>query len=119
MWGVAKRKPPQAYQTFPQHTNQPFGLKRLKSQCFRYWLADFSRPIVIITSTVHKNEKKVKIFSDFYRIVESAEVAMLRELRRFLKEADPKQEWGRLKKILTPEGQYLWLCEEHAKEYAN
>jgi small GTP-binding protein len=50
------------------------------------------------------------------RAVEGAE---LRGLRKFLEEADPKQEWGRLKKILTPEGQYLWLCKEHAKEYAN
>lgn len=24
---------------------------------------------------------------------------------------------GGLKKVLTPEGHYLWLCEDHAAEY--
>ena len=37
--------------------------------------------------------------------------------RKLLDEVDPKQNWGGLKKILTPEGHYLWLCSEHAKEY--
>jgi len=32
-------------------------------------------------------------------------------------EKDPTQHWGGLKKILTPEGHYLWLCEYHAQEY--
>jgi hypothetical protein len=41
----------------------------------------------------------------------------LRALRKLLGEVDPEQEWGRLKKVLTPEGHYLWLCKEHAKEY--
>ncbi|QSJ18459.1 hypothetical protein JYQ62_06700 [Nostoc sp. UHCC 0702] len=34
-----------------------------------------------------------------------------------LEEKDPQQHWGGLKKILTPEGHYLWLCEHHAAEY--
>jgi len=41
----------------------------------------------------------------------------LRALRKLLDEVDPKQEWGGLKKVLTPEGHYLWLCKEHAEEY--
>jgi len=41
----------------------------------------------------------------------------LRALRKLLDEVDPQQEWGGLKKVLTPEGHYLWLCEEHAAEY--
>lgn len=48
---------------------------------------------------------------------ERIEGAELRVLRKLLDEVDPKQEWGGLKKVLTPEGHYLWLCEEHAKEY--
>ncbi len=44
--------------------------------------------------------------------------AALRALYRFLDEKDPKRHWGGLKKVLTPEGHFLWLCEHHAKEYA-
>ncbi|MDI6792753.1 MAG: COR domain-containing protein [bacterium] len=44
--------------------------------------------------------------------------AALRALRQLLNEKDPQQHWGGLKKVLTPEGHYLWLCEHHAKEYA-
>ena len=48
---------------------------------------------------------------------ERIEGTELRALRKLLDEADPNQEWGGLEKVLTPEGHYLWLCEEHAKEY--
>jgi len=41
----------------------------------------------------------------------------LRALRKLLDEVDPVHEWGGLKKVLTPEGHYLWLCENHAEEY--
>ena len=43
--------------------------------------------------------------------------ASLRSLRHLLTELDPKQEWGDLRKTLTPEGHWLWLCEEHAEAY--
>lgn len=43
--------------------------------------------------------------------------ASLRYLRKFLEERDEGQNWGGLRKIHTPEGHYLWLCEHHAKEY--
>jgi hypothetical protein len=49
--------------------------------------------------------------------VEEAEGAALRALRKLLDDVDPKQNWGGLAKILTPEGHYLWLCEDHAEEY--
>jgi hypothetical protein len=44
--------------------------------------------------------------------------AALRALRQLLDEKDPQQHWGSLRKVLTPEGHYLWLCEYHAEEYA-
>jgi hypothetical protein len=50
---------------------------------------------------------------------ERIEGAGLRALRRVLDEVDGEHYWGGLKKILTPEGHYLWLCEYHAAEYAN
>ncbi|MCP4696628.1 MAG: leucine-rich repeat domain-containing protein [Gammaproteobacteria bacterium] len=46
---------------------------------------------------------------------EGAILRALRALRVFLDEQDQQHDWGGLKKILTPEGDYLWLCEEHAK----
>jgi len=49
--------------------------------------------------------------------LEQVEGAPLRALRELLDKEDPKHHWGGLKKILTPEGHYLWLCDEHAGEY--
>jgi small GTP-binding protein len=46
-----------------------------------------------------------------------ADGAALRALRVLLDEKDPQQHWGGLKKILTPEGHYLWLCDHHAAVY--
>jgi hypothetical protein len=43
--------------------------------------------------------------------------AALRELRAFLDQQDPSGRWGGLRKVLTPEGHYLWLCERHAAEF--
>jgi hypothetical protein len=48
---------------------------------------------------------------------ERVEGAALRALRQLLEEKDKEQHWGGLKKVLTPEGHYLWLCENHAAEY--
>jgi internalin A len=46
-----------------------------------------------------------------------ADGAAIRALRRLLDRVDRDQDWGGLKKVLTPEGHYLWLCEEHAAKY--
>jgi hypothetical protein len=43
--------------------------------------------------------------------------AALRAIRHLLDEKDPQQYWGGLRRILTPEGHYLWLCDYHAQEY--
>lgn len=43
--------------------------------------------------------------------------AALRQIRALLDEQDPTREWGGLRKVLTPEGHYLWLCEYHAAQY--
>lgn len=44
--------------------------------------------------------------------------AALRAVRELLDAKDSKHDWGGLKKVLTPEGHYLWLCKHHAEEYA-
>ena len=48
---------------------------------------------------------------------ERVQGAALRVLRHLLDKKDPQQQWGGLKKVLTPEGHYLWLCEYHARGY--
>jgi GTPase SAR1 family protein len=46
------------------------------------------------------------------------DVSSMQPLRQLLDRKDPKQDWGGLRKVLTPEGHYLWLCEYHARVYA-
>jgi len=48
---------------------------------------------------------------------ERIEGAALRALRKLLDAKDPAQTWGGLRPVLTPEGHYLWLCQEHAVPY--
>ena len=48
---------------------------------------------------------------------ERAVGAGLRALRQLLDEKDPNHRWGGLRRVLTPEHHYLWLCDYHAKEY--
>ena len=45
------------------------------------------------------------------------EGAGLRAVRQLLEKLDEHQVWGGLKRVLTPEDHYLWLCEYHAQEY--
>ena len=47
-----------------------------------------------------------------------ADMAALQALRQLLDRKDPQQDWGGLRKVQTPEGHYLWLCEYHAREYS-
>ncbi|MDI3282150.1 COR domain-containing protein [Polyangium sp. 15x6] len=49
--------------------------------------------------------------------LERASGATLRIVRSLLDELDPRKAWGGLRKILTPEGHYLWLCDKHAAAY--
>ena len=48
---------------------------------------------------------------------ERAVGAGLRALRQLLDDKDPNRQWGGLRRVLTPEHHYLWLCDYHAKEY--
>ena len=45
------------------------------------------------------------------------EGAGLRELHALLRKLDPGQKWGKLRRVLTPTGEYLWLCPTHYREY--
>jgi len=41
----------------------------------------------------------------------------LHTLYELLDSLDPEHEWGGLKLVKTPEHNYLWLCDEHARPY--
>ena len=55
--------------------------------------------------------------SGFVKPNENKNFILHRLLRQILNEVDPKQLWGGLERIVTPEGHILWLCNEHIKEY--
>ncbi len=46
-----------------------------------------------------------------------AEGTGLRELHTLLLDLDPAKTWGNLKRVLTPAGEYLWLCPKHYGEF--
>jgi hypothetical protein len=54
---------------------------------------------------------------DKIRGIDRVEGAALQGMRKLLDELDKSQHWGGLKKVMTPEGHFLWLCEHHTKEY--
>lgn len=41
----------------------------------------------------------------------------LRGLERMLDALDPGRHWGDLRRVPTPEGPWLWLCERHEEKY--
>lgn len=57
--------------------------------------------------------------SDFAERVQPDRIegAAFRGFRKLLTALDPNEDWGGLRKVLTPEGHYLWLCDFHAAEY--
>ncbi len=65
------------------------------------------------------DEESMKPIATQTSLVEVPQAAgpALRALYNFLKEADANQDWGGLSKTLTPDGNILWLCETHRKQY--
>ncbi|MGA7732986.1 MAG: hypothetical protein WCD37_17140, partial [Chloroflexia bacterium] len=45
------------------------------------------------------------------------EGAALRALYYYLKDVDKAQNWGGLSKVVTLDGNILWVCDYHKKEY--
>jgi hypothetical protein len=48
---------------------------------------------------------------------QTATGAALRALYSFLTDVDKTQNWGGLEHTVTPDGNILWLCAEHRKQY--
>jgi len=80
----------------------------------------FQQDIALMTTLINKLPDIQD--ADSLTLADSTELqrlqgAALRALRHFLEQKDPQRDWGDLKKVLTPEGHYFWLCEYHAREY--
>ncbi len=71
-----------------------------------------------LTSTLLKGDFDVpSAQEETDQLVTRADGAGLRELHSLLLELDPAKTWGNLKRVLTPAGDYLWLCPKHYGEY--
>ena len=46
-----------------------------------------------------------------------AQGAAFRELFSLLHELDSRHRWAGMRRFLTPQGDYLWICPDHHKEY--
>ncbi len=46
-----------------------------------------------------------------------AQGAAFRELFSLLHSLDPRHRWGGMRRFLTPQGDYLWICPTHHKDY--
>ncbi len=80
-----------------------------------FW-QDFSRQVDFMDGLLQQVPERPDLAAD--DAPARIEGAALRALRKLLDELDPKQSWGGLQKVLTPEGHYLWLCSRHAAGYA-
>ncbi len=54
---------------------------------------------------------------DTDELITQAEGAALREFHSLLLELDERRTWGGLKRVLTPTGDFLWLCPRHFREF--
>ena len=41
----------------------------------------------------------------------------LRALHSYLDTVDPHKIWGGLRRMFTPDGHILWLCDKHSQQY--
>jgi len=53
--------------------------------------------------------------SDYAKLI-GKHIKLMEELVKIMPDAIDTT-WGGLKRVLTPEDHYLWLCEHHAQEY--
>jgi internalin A len=71
-----------------------------------------------ITTTLLHGQFEARVGPDEPgRLVSEAEGAGLRSLHSLLLDLDPQKTWGGLRRVLTPTGDYLWLCPTHYRKY--
>ena len=76
-----------------------------------------ARLLDVLSVTEGERTSDVTEASERGTYLEPVRGAPLRALRQLLDKKDSYHNWGGLEKVLTPEGHYLWLCPEHAREY--
>ena len=118
------------------HLNRLFGIIKYITPVIGPWInvtaADYGKLIsddIALTQSLVDKLPEIKLTDDdrsfiepgLRTIVEGSTTqkvsgASLRMLYEFLKRKDPGQVWGGLVRTTTPEGDVLWLCEDHVRE---
>jgi hypothetical protein len=86
-------------------------------------LTDFNNNLEIMKEFTNKLpevgfSKEIELmYKDIDSRPNEAVDSALRILYYLLDEIDPVHEWGGLAPVFTPDGNLLWLCSEHKKEY--
>ncbi|NEO85545.1 MAG: GTPase [Spirulina sp. SIO3F2] len=124
--------PKQWLKVMAPHINRLFGILKYVTPVVGPWLnvtvPDYSELIakdLKLTAALVNKLPKASFTDDDHSFIDdrypSASVhkisgSALRTLHQFLKQKDPQQVWGGLNRVVTPEGDVLWLCDTHKKE---
>ena len=57
------------------------------------------------------------LLDEEFRVADEQVGSALRVLYNFLKDVDRSEHWAGLQKVITPDGNILWLCHQHARFY--
>jgi len=86
-------------------------------------LSEFQDKLEIMQEFTNKlsNEGLSKDMDHMVKVTDSQPIKLvgsaLRLLYYLLENLDPAHEWGGLSPVFTPDGNLLWLCQRHQKEY--
>jgi GTPase SAR1 family protein len=114
------KEPAEWLKTIAPYLNRLIGVLKYAAPLMGAWVGeeiktrDYEK---LFRRDIETTQEVAKQMSNNQADSEKLQGAALRALRHLLDEHDPQQHWGGLKKVLTPEGHYLWLCEYHAREY--
>jgi len=114
------KEPAQWLKTIAPYLNRLIGVLKYAAPLMGAWVGDkidIQDYENLFRRDIETTQEIAKQMSNADLEPEPLQGAALRALRHLLEEQDPQQQWGGLKKVLTPEGHYLWLCEYHAQEY--
>ena len=111
-----QRSPNPTLKEFHKEWSDKYGnyldfMERWVKEAKDFKIPDRFDPREIGSSAQYWKERGVK------SLPPQVEGADLRQLRALLEQLDPPRRWGGLVKVHTPEGHYLWLCEDHAEEF--
>jgi GTPase SAR1 family protein len=111
------KEPAQWLKTIAPYLKRLIGVLKYAAPPMDAWVGNIQDYEELFQRDIETTQTLAQQLSNNQGDSEQLQGAALRALRHFLEEQDPQQHWGGLKKVLTPEGHYLWLCEHHAQEY--